>query len=101
MTIRALTTFPNEVLRKKAQTVEIFDSDLKRLIEDMVETMRVAPGVGLAAPQIGVSQRVIVVEFGNDEDESVPKQLYVVVNPEIIRASGEEVVVFRFYPLAL
>jgi len=92
MTIRALTTFPNEVLRKKAQTVEIFDSDLKRLIEDMVETMRVAPGVGLAAPQIGVSQRVIVVEFGNDEDESVPKQLYVVVNPEIIRASGEEVV---------
>lgn len=91
MTIRALTTFPNEVLRKKAQTVEVFDSDLKRLIEDMVETMRVAPGVGLAAPQIGVSKRVIVVEFGNDEDESVPKELYVVVNPEIIKASGEEV----------
>ena len=83
MTIREITHFPEDVLRKKAAPVDTFDGDLQTLIEDMVDTMRVAPGVGLAAPQIGVSKRVIVVEFGSEDDETIPKQLYVVVNPEI------------------
>ena len=91
MTIREITHFPEEVLRKEAETVEIFDDDLQSLIDDMIETMRVAPGVGLAAPQIGVSKRVIVVEFGSEDDETIPKQLYVVVNPEIEKRSEETV----------
>jgi len=91
MAIRELTTFPNEVLRKRAAEVTEFDSELKDLINDMVETMRVAPGVGLAAPQIGVSKRVIVVEFGHEDDETVPNQLYVVINPEIVKQSNDKV----------
>lgn len=87
MTIRDLTTFPDDVLRNEAGVVEDFDEELAKLIEDMIETMRAAPGVGLAAPQIGVSKRVIVVEFGHEEDETVPKQLYVLINPEIIKKS--------------
>ncbi len=57
----------------------------------MVETMREAPGVGLAAPQIGVSKQLIVVEFGDEGDEDIPKQLFVVANPEIIRKSKDTV----------
>ncbi len=83
MTIREIIHFPEEVLRKKAKPVEVFDENLQTLIDDMIETMRVAPGVGLAAPQIGVSKRVIVIEFGSEDDETLPKQLYVLVNPEI------------------
>ena len=89
MTIREMMHFPEEVLRKKAESVESFDEELRNLIDDMVETMRDAPGVGLAAPQIGVSKRVIVVEFGSEDDENLPKQLYVMVNPEIENCSEE------------
>lgn len=76
-------------MRRKAHKVTDFGSDLQKLIDDMVETMREAPGVGLAAPQVDVSMRVIVVEFGDEEDEQAPKKLYAVVNPEIARASTE------------
>lgn len=91
MAIREIVTTPNPVLRRKAHKITTFDKDLQVLIDDMVETMREAPGVGLAAPQVGVSERLIVVEYGNDEDETVPKKLYVVINPEIIQASEETV----------
>lgn len=91
MTIRKITTFPEEVLRQKAEPVEIFDEDLAKLIDDMVDTMREAPGVGLAAPQIGISKRIIVIEFGDEEDETVPNQLYVMINPEIIKESNDKV----------
>lgn len=91
MALRKIYTFSEKVLRQEAETVDRFDDDLKLLITDMVDTMREAPGVGLAAPQIGVSKRVIVVEFGHEEDESIPKQLYAVVNPEIVRLSEETV----------
>jgi peptide deformylase len=77
------------VLRRKARPVSQFDGKLQTLIDDMVETMRAAPGVGLAAPQVAVSERVIVVEYGDEEDETVPAKLYVVINPEITRASPE------------
>lgn len=89
MAIRPIVTVPDPVLRRKAQKVRQFDADLQQLIDDMIETMRAAPGVGLAAPQVGVSQRVIVVEYGEDEDEDKPPRLYVVVNPEIIEVSAE------------
>jgi peptide deformylase len=91
MALREITTFPEEVLRQKAQEVEIFDEDLADLVDDMIETMREAPGVGLAAPQIGISKRIIVVEYGDEEDDSFPKQLYVMVNPEIIKQSKDTI----------
>lgn len=91
MTIRTINKFPDDVLRRKAETVDQFDQDLQILIDDMIETMREAPGVGLAAPQIGVSKRVIVVEFGDESDETIPKQLYVLINPEITTASDKTI----------
>jgi peptide deformylase len=71
----------NPILRGKAKRVGRIDDSIRRLIDDMIETMRDAPGVGLAAPQIGVPLRVIVIEH---ED-----QLYTVVNPEIVKNTGE------------
>lgn len=91
MTTKKIYPFTVAVLREKAQPVETFDSDLQTLVEDMIETMRAAPGVGLAAPQIGVPKRVIVVEFGHEDDDSVPEQLYVLVNPEIVKLSERTV----------
>ncbi|MGD0612546.1 MAG: peptide deformylase [Anaerolineales bacterium] len=90
MTIRNVTYLPEPVLRRKAKPVAHFDESLQTLIDDMIETMRAAPGVGLAAPQVGVSERVIVVEYAeDDEEEDAPKKLFVVVNPEIKQLSKE------------
>jgi peptide deformylase len=89
MAVREIVTVPKPVLRKKAHKVTDFGPDLQLLIDDMIETMRVAPGVGLAAPQVDVPYRVIVVEYGDDEDEQAPKKLYALVNPEIVKASTE------------
>jgi len=92
MAIREIVTLPDPVLRRKARKVTEFTPELLTLIDDMVETMRAEPGVGLAANQVGVSWRLIVVEYGDDEDEEVPPKLYVVVNPEFTRLSKEMIV---------
>lgn len=90
MALREIVTVPNDVLRRKAHKVTEFDKELQKTIDDMVETMREAPGVGLAAPQVGLLDRLVVVEYEeDDEKEDSPKKLYVVVNPEIISASEE------------
>jgi peptide deformylase len=98
MTLRTIVTLPDPVLRRKAHAVTIFDKNLLTLLDDMVETMRDAPGVGLAAPQIGLSERIIVVEYyeheedeENDENEEAPKKVWAMVNPEIVKASEEMV----------
>jgi len=93
MAVRTIVTVPDQVLRRKARKITTFDKDLQVLIDDMIETMRAAPGVGLAAPQVGISQRLIVVEYGEgeEEDDNVPRKLYVVINPEIVEASPEMV----------
>jgi len=91
MAVREIVTVPAAVLRHKARKVVDFGSELQELIDDMIETMRAAPGVGLAAPQVNVSLRVIVVEFGDEDDQKVSPKLYVVVNPEIVRFSQETV----------
>lgn len=91
MTVRDIVYLPDPVLRRKAHKVPVVDKEIKDQIEDMIETMRQAPGVGLAAPQIGISNRVVVVEYGDDDDEEAPKRLYVVVNPEIREPSAEMV----------
>lgn len=83
MTIRDILFLPNPILRRKAHKVEKVDAEIKALIEDMVETMRAAPGAGLAAPQVGISKRIFVAEFGKEDDEEAPKKLYVIVNPEL------------------
>ena len=90
MTLRKIVTLPDPILHRKAKTVSRFDAELQTLIGDMIETMREAPGVGLAAPQVGVSERVIVVEYAEDEEEvHARKKLYVMINPEIKETSEE------------
>ena len=89
MAIREIVYIPDPVLRRKAHKITKIDKELQTLIDDMIETMREAPGVGLAAPQVGVSQRLIVVEYGSDEDENVPKKLFVLINPEITETSED------------
>ena len=95
MALRKIVTLPDPVLRRKARTVTTFDKNLQTLIDDMVETMRDAPGVGLAAPQIGLSERIIVVEYfehpEDEEKEDAPKKVWAVINPEIIKPSEETV----------
>jgi peptide deformylase len=103
MTLREIVTLPEPVLRRKAKPITKFDKKLQTLIDDMVETMREAPGVGLAAPQVNVSEQLIVVEYSEDDDEEEeevegteekppkPKKLYVMLNPEIVKASEEKV----------
>jgi len=89
MAVREIVTHPNEVLRRKAHKVQDFGKDLQVLIEDMIETMRAEPGVGLAAPQVAVPLRLIVVEYGEEENAEASPKLYVMANPEISRASVE------------
>lgn len=97
MGLRTIVTLPDPVLRRKARPVSTFDKNLQTLIDDMIETMREAPGVGLAAPQVGIPERLIVIEYADppEEDEEEPKEvkpkLYVMANPEIVKTSDEKV----------
>lgn len=96
MGLRTIVTLPEPVLHRKAHPITKFDDSLQTLINDMIETMRDAPGVGLAAPQVGISDRLIVVEYGEDEEDEngeiiqLPKKLYVMINPEIVKTSEEK-----------
>ncbi|MGZ6315748.1 MAG: peptide deformylase [Anaerolineales bacterium] len=94
MGLRTIVTLPDPFLRRKARPVSTFDKDLQTLIDDMIDTMREAPGVGLAAPQVGIAERLIVVEYAEppedgDEEKEVKPKLYVMANPEIVKASEE------------
>lgn len=81
-----------EILRRPAQRVREFGPALHALLDDMVSTLRAAPGVGLAAPQVGISQRIAVIEYpADDEDPESPLQLFEIINPEIIKTKGSEV----------
>ena len=95
MTLRTIVTLPDPVLRRKAHNITNFDKNLQVLIDDMVETMQDAPGVGLAAPQIGLSDRLIVVQyFEREEDEEIedaPQKIWAVINPEIVKKSEETI----------
>jgi len=85
--VHPVVKWGNDVLDKKAATVTAFDRELARLLDDMFESMYAAQGVGLAAPQIGISKRIAVVDitFGKD-----PKAKLVLVNPEIISTEGKQ-----------
>ena len=84
MTLRQILTEPNKILREKSSPVEKVDSDLQRIMDDMLETMYAAPGIGLAAIQVGVPKRVIVLDLAPKE---TPKNPIYFVNPEIINKS--------------
>lgn len=77
------------VIRQKSKKVRNVDASLQKLVDDMLETMEAARGVGLAAPQVGILRRVAVIRIPEDAEEGREEQLYVLVNPEIIRRSGE------------
>lgn len=97
MPLRDIIGPDNPILKKKARAVSNpTDPALQALIDDMIETMRKAPGVGLAAPQVAVSQRLAVIEYSEDDDKELPegvepkpKKLYTIINPEITARSEE------------
>jgi len=83
--IRPIRIYPDPVLRVRCPEVDTFDDELRRLADDMVETMHDAPGIGLAAPQVGVETRIAVVDLSVGED---PGQVHVLVNPEVLEREG-------------
>jgi peptide deformylase len=85
MAIREIVTYPHPVLRKKAEKITTFDDKLKQLASDMGQTMYDAPGVGLAANQIGITRQIIVVDISKEENE---KQFIVLINPVISDGEG-------------
>ena len=95
MALRQILTEPNQILREKSLSVEIVDNDIQKLMDDMLETMYAAPGIGLAAIQVGVPKRVIVLDIGwrnksestDDEKQVAKKNPIYFVNPEIITKS--------------
>lgn len=86
MAIREILHYPEPLLKKKSAPVTVFDQQLAQLAQDMVETMYDAPGVGLAAPQVGELLRLIVLDCSGSD---APADLIVAANPEIIAAAGE------------
>jgi len=86
MAIREIIIAPDPVLRKKAARVEAVDDRVRALMDDMLETMYEAPGIGLAAPQIGILERVIVVDVSAKDEERSPLRL---ANPEVVWTSDE------------
>jgi len=88
MAIRNILHYPDPRLREKAAPVERVTPDIVNLIEDMAETMYAAPGVGLAATQIGEKHRLFLVDVSSEDE---PSNLLVFINPEIVRSDGEEV----------
>ncbi|HSW64205.1 MAG TPA: peptide deformylase [Dissulfurispiraceae bacterium] len=85
MAVLDIKTYPADVLKLKAKPIQSVDDDLRQLIDDMIETMHEAHGIGLAAPQVGVSQRLVVLDLSSREKE-LP--ILVLINPEIIEADG-------------
>jgi len=84
MSIRLIVKHPDDVLRERAKEVTKFNANLHKLLDDMADTMYDADGVGLAAPQVGISKRVIVVDVGDEHG------LIELVNPEIVSMEGEQ-----------
>lgn len=86
--IYPIVKYPDPILQKPAEPVTAFDKELERLAEDMFASMYEAQGIGLAAPQIGLSKRLTVLDLSFQKD---PKQKIVLVNPEIVEKSGKQV----------
>ena len=85
--VRTILTYPDPELKKRSNPVTVITDKTRELARDMADTMYDAPGIGLAAPQIGVHQRIIVIDISGKDEKP---ELIVAVNPEIIHAEGEE-----------
>jgi peptide deformylase len=86
--IYPIVKYPDPVLARKADTITVFDKELAKLVDDMFESMYAAEGIGLAAPQIGISKRLYIVDVSNNKD---PKDKLVLINPEIISRDGKQI----------
>jgi peptide deformylase len=87
MAIRSILHYPDPRLRQKAAPIQVISAEIHKLVDDMAETMYAAPGVGLAATQIGEPHRVFLVDIASEDE---PSKLHVFINPEIIRTEGEQ-----------
>ncbi|HYE37430.1 peptide deformylase [Methylocaldum sp.] len=85
MAILTILEFPDDRLRKKAASVQLVDESIKRLVDDMFETMYAAPGVGLAATQVNIQKRIVVIDVSEEKDAPV-----CLINPEIVEKNGSE-----------
>ncbi|WP_456418443.1 peptide deformylase [Thiolapillus sp.] len=85
MAILDILKFPDARLRNSAKPVDTVDKTVQKLVDDMLETMYEAPGIGLAATQVGVARQVVVIDISEERDDPL-----VLINPEILEASGEE-----------
>jgi peptide deformylase len=86
MTIKPLIILPDPVLRQQSRPIEQVDAEVLRLADDMLETMYDAPGIGLAAVQVGVPRRMLVIDVSRDDEEKKP---VVFINPEILKVSDD------------
>ncbi|WP_296021398.1 peptide deformylase [uncultured Agrobacterium sp.] len=86
MTIKPLIILPDPLLRQQSKPVETVDSEIQRLADDMLETMYDAPGIGLAAIQIGLARRMLVIDLSREDEENKPQ---VFINPEILKVSDD------------
>ena len=84
MAIKNIITEENKLLFEKSEKITLFDSSLRELLEDMKDTLKDSGGIGIAAPQIGVLKRVVVIDFGNGTE------CFELINPEITQKSGEQ-----------
>lgn len=88
MTIRNVVIYPDEILRKPNATVSIFDEELKQLCADMFDTMYKNEGIGLAAPQIGINKKIVVIDIPSEDDVQGKNQM-IFINPKITKLEGE------------
>ena len=84
MSIRKIVIEPDPILREKSESLEKVDDEIRKLLDDMLETMYAAPGIGLAAVQVGILKRIIVIDISKDKEKKTPLFL---INPEIISRS--------------
>lgn len=94
MAILPILTFPDPRLAKKSKLVEKFGEPLKKICSDMLETMYAAPGIGLAAPQVNIHQKIVVIDIDYETPEDQPEQITsanprIFINPKIIKKDGE------------
>ena len=92
MALLKLYEYPHPVLKQKTEKVEKVDAKIQKLLDDMLETMYASNGCGLAAPQIGVSKKIVVIDIAHEDEEANP--IYM-VNPEIIWKSEEKVIILN------
>ena len=86
--IYPIVKFGNPVLEKPSEAVTVFDEELQKLVDDMFESMYAAKGIGLAAPQIGTSKKVAVIDTSNGEN---PGEKLVIINPKIVHVEGKQI----------